>query len=216
MQIDVQLLKLLSSKMCHDIIQPVNSLKFAMEMLKDSDSLENNEALEIAISGVDNLVRRVSVFRMAFGASSIGEGEIGLLKTKELIIDMFKEKNTNITWTKETDKILYSISSAEGLKILLNLFLVAFYIVLKNSTISLSAKHVDNMVVFVLDVKGSNIKLGLDSLNAINLISEVEELNPRNIQCYYTGLLVKLAKGRLEVRESLAGEVNIACGLYIV
>jgi histidine phosphotransferase ChpT len=214
MKTEIQLLKLLSSKLCHDLIQPVNSLKFAMDMLKDDDNLENKEAFEIAYEGVNNLVHRVSFFRMALGGASLGDGEVGLSRVKELIFELYQEKDTKIEWTKDVDSSLATVAHNDNLKVILNIFLVIFYIVQKNTTIRIYCGDLEHgKIGLALAIKGNNIKLGIDNIQALKLESKEADLTPRNIQCYYTAILAKELGSTLEVRDSMQGEIQIACTL---
>ncbi len=60
MQIHFNLLQILTSKLCHDLISPAGSLNFAISLLKEEKSVDNKEAFDIATTSVDNLLNKLS------------------------------------------------------------------------------------------------------------------------------------------------------------
>ncbi len=205
------LLQLLSSRLCHDLIGPVGSLSFSMEMLKEDEDLENKEALDIALSSVNNLVNRLNYFRMAFGVSNLPEKEAGLLKTKELIFSLFKEKESKIDWNSSVDDVLCKVSNNNNLKLLLNIFLIVFYAVQKTAVIKILAAEISSgKVGIALSIKGSSAKLGIDNIQALKLEVNSSDLTPRNVQSYFTAILAKHLKANLDVRDNMQEEIQFA------
>lgn len=205
------LLQLLSSRLCHDLIGPVGSLSFSMDMLKEDDDLENTEALEIATSSINNLVNRLNFFRMAFGVSNLPEKETGLLKAKELIFNLFKEKDGKIDWGDSVDKALLKVSNGSNLKLLLNIFLIVFYVVQKTATIKILAAEISpDKIGVALSIKGSSAKIGIDNIQALKLEVTPEDLTPRNVQSYFTAMLAKNLKADLDVRDNMQEEIQFA------
>lgn len=205
------LLQLLSSRLCHDLIGPVGSLSFSMEMLKEDDELENKEALDIATSSVNNLVNRLNYFRVAFGVSNLPEKEMGLIKVKELIFNLFKEKDGKINWNENIDDVLLKVSNSSNLKLLLNIFLIVFYAVQKTANIKILAADIGSGKVGVaLSIKGSSAKLGIDNIQALKLEVKPQDLTPRNVQSYFTAVLANSLKANLDVRDNMQEEIQFA------
>ncbi|MFL1780867.1 hypothetical protein ABSA28_00570 [Candidatus Hepatincolaceae symbiont of Richtersius coronifer] len=214
MDIDFNLLKLLSSRICHDLIGPVGSLNFSMDLLKEDKALENTEAIDIANVSLKNLINKLSFFRMALGAASLGEGDVALNKAKLLIVNLLKEKTVDLKWNKEVDKSLLVIANNVNLKLILNIFLVIFYSVQRNATIKVYVGEVDNKIGVAISVKGNGIKLGIDNIQALRLETSPAEVNPRNVHSYFTALLAKEALTLLEVRDNMQEEIQISCILH--
>lgn len=92
MKVDFSLLQLLSSRFAHDLVGPVGSLGFALDIIKEETNLSNQEAISLASSSAQNLVNRLSCFRMALGFAKLGQGESGFLEAKELLLNLFLKK----------------------------------------------------------------------------------------------------------------------------
>ena len=208
---DFVLLQLLSSRLCHDLIGPVGSLSFSMEMLKEDDELENKEAFDIATSSVNSLVNRLNYFRVAFGTSNLPEKEIGVIKAKELIFNLFKEKESKINWNESIDESLFKVSNSQNLKLLLNIFLIVFYAVQQTASIKILAAEMSKGKVGIsLSIKGSSAKLGIDNIQALKLEVSPQDLTPRNVQSYFTAILAKALNSNLDVRDNMQEEIQFA------
>ncbi len=206
------LARLISSKICHDIISPATSLQFAMESISGSASKENNDdAIKMAKASNQSLVNRVTYFRMALGAAPIGEGKSGLAKAKNMIFNLFREKDVSFLWSKENDEIVESICSNQNIKVLLNVLLVIFYSIPKNAEIKLFAKSLgDGSVGVAFQVEGNGVRFGLDTLQAINMNVEEEDITARNVQTYYTASLAKDADIIIEARDSMNNSLQVS------
>ncbi|MDR0485051.1 MAG: hypothetical protein LBH40_07225 [Alphaproteobacteria bacterium] len=206
-------LQLLSSRICHDLINPVGALKFSMDMLKDNDDLENIETLNIVKSSINTLDSKLKYFRYAFGANNFSEKEVGFNSAKELVVALFKEKDVKIDWII-SDEDIYNIFNNNNLKLILNVFFVIFNAVHKNASIKFLTAKIENGVGIGILVKGNSVKLGIDNIQALKLDVNPNDLTPRNIPSYFTALQAKNINAKLEVRESMKEEIQFAFVLH--
>jgi histidine phosphotransferase ChpT len=215
MQIDFKLLKLLSSRICHDVISPVNSAKFAFDIFNDeyekNATSDNNEAIDTMAISFKALIAKLEYFRSAFGLSGLPEGAVGIVKIKELIVNLLEEKEVRLNWNEEIDEALLSFAKNESYKLILNIFLIIFYAIQKTAEITIYSKEIGkNQLGLAIEVKGAGIKLSIDNIQAIRLeISELD-LTPRNIQSYFTALISKDNNSRLEVKDNMQGVLQFA------
>ncbi|MCL2567737.1 MAG: histidine phosphotransferase family protein [Alphaproteobacteria bacterium] len=206
---DFVLLQLLSSKICHDLVNPVAALRFSMDMIKDNEE-ENVEAFDIASSSVNALVSRLEYFRYAFGATNLPSHDAGFLKIRELIAALFKEKDVKVDWSS-VDEDLLNVLKSDNLKLVLNIFFIIFNAVHKTAQIKfLVAKIKNNEIGVALSIRGANVKLGIDNIQALKLEVSPEDLTPRNVQSYFTALQAKNLEAQLEVRDNMQEEIQFA------
>ncbi len=217
MKVEFDLLKLLSSRLCHDIISPVNSLNFSISIIKEEKDQSAKEAFDIANTSVNNLINRLTYFRIALGAASVGSEQSALKKTKELIVNLFQEKDVKMDWNKDIDDNLLKVASNDNMKLLLNLFLIIFYSVGKSATVSVYSKYIDDTTIgFALSVKGAGIKLGIDNIQALRLEIKEKDITPRNVQSYFTAILANDIDADLQVRDNMQEEIQIAFKLQLI
>lgn len=210
MKVNFSLLQLLSSKLCHDLISPAGSITFSLSLLNEDKSLDNKEALNIAIDSAESLAYKLSYFRMCLGAASLGKGEMALDKTKELLKDLFKEKDIKINFSKEVNATLLTIATSDNLKLILNLFLIVFYTIQRTASIAVYAKDLGDKIGFAVVVKGSGIKLRLDSIQALKGEITEDDVTPSNVHSYFTVLLANHLNAKLDVRDNMQDEVQLA------
>lgn len=207
----MQLIKLFNSRLCHDLIGPAGSLNFSLDLLQEDSSLENKEAVDIAANSITTLINRLSFYRMALGAASLGEEKDVILgKAKALILDLFLEKEVSITWHVSVDKVLEKIADNDNMKLIMNIFLILFYAIPKIAVIEVFARSLEKSVGFAILVSGKGVKLGNDNLEALQLKINEEDLTPRTIQSYFTGLLAKQINSKVEITEKIDSELRIA------
>ena len=217
MKVEFDLLKLLSSRLCHDIISPVNSLNFSISIIKEEKDQSAKEAFDIANTSVNNLINRLTYFRIALGAASVGSEHSALKKARELIVNLFQEKDVKMDWNKYIDDNLLKVASNENMKLLLNLFLIIFYAVGKSATVSMYCKDIDDTTIgFALSVKGAGIKLGIDNIQALRFEVKEKDITPRNVQSYFTAVLANEIDADLQVRDNMQEEIQIAFKLKII
>lgn len=214
MQVNFHLLQLLSSRICHDIIGPAGSLNFSFDILKDeypsNKSLDNQEAIDMVNNSVNSLIHKLEFFRMCFGSALFSEGETGLVRVKELVDNLFKEKDVKIVGLDNLQKNLKHFPKNDYLKLILNIFLTIFYSIQRSGEIEIFVKKMENKLGIAMLVKGPGIKLSIDNIQAIKLELNEEDLTPRNIQSYFTALLSKQINGNLEVKDNMHGEIQFA------
>jgi histidine phosphotransferase ChpT len=210
MDINFKLLQLLSSRLCHDLINPAGSLSFSLSLLKGDKNEDTQEALEIATASVENLLSRLSYFRMCLGAASLGKGDIALDKAKELIVDLFKEKDIRIVFAKDVIATLLTVADNRNLKLILNLFLIIFYSIQRTANINIYAKDLGDTVGVAIVAKGGGIKIGIDNIQALRLEITEADVTPKTIQSYFSAMLAKEINASIEVRDNMQEEVQIA------
>lgn len=95
------LVALLGSRICHDLVSPVGAIANGLELLE----LAHGESEEIALirGSVESAMARLRFFRMAFGA---GRDE-QLIATREVLAvlqDMYRDSRTSVYWTDDEDR----------------------------------------------------------------------------------------------------------------
>ena len=209
--------RLTSSRICHDLVNSVSSLIFAIDSISDwatNKDEANYNPIKLAERTIEILQSRVNYFRYTFGAVDMGSGVAAYNKTKHLIFALFKEKDlVNFLWTVEHDQNLIDVANSENMKLILNVFFVVFSLIPKVADITVDTFFVDEdkdrLVVSIL-VKGEQVKISLDKIQALKLEVKEEDLTPINIQAYLTGMLAKSLGSVLEFRDNLKGEIQVA------
>src|SRR5262245_30982927 len=89
---------LVSAKICHDMVEPMNAIIQGMEMLKAADNGKNADALSLVDSGVMKAWAKLDYFRFALaGAMAEGDGE--LVEAREIVVKLYTQLKPALKWT---------------------------------------------------------------------------------------------------------------------
>ncbi len=214
LELDIKIAQLLSSRVCHDLINAANGVSFSLEVCKNEENIDlSKEAIKLAYHSSVILAAKLSFFRLSFGATMVGEGKTGLVKAKNSIYQLFQEKDVSFDWKEQIDEELEKVASNDNLKILLNVFLIIFYCIPKSARVQIFANRINaERIGIAFLVQGSGVRFGLDNLKDITY-RNIEQLTPRNIQTYLTFALAKQAGSEIEMKDSTKNEITIAVSM---
>src|SRR5580698_4188418 len=83
MQIDVRVMELLASKLCHDLVSPVSAINNGVELIEDIGGSVVDEAMKLIGDSAGHASRRLRLFRMAYGRAGSDES-LGIKDVKQV------------------------------------------------------------------------------------------------------------------------------------
>lgn len=89
------LIALLGSRICHDLISPIGAISNGLELLELSGGA-GGEELTLIRNSVDAATARLRFFRLAFGAP--GSAELSAREMRDMLEAMYRETRTKILW----------------------------------------------------------------------------------------------------------------------
>jgi histidine phosphotransferase ChpT len=201
MTFDLQILELVCSRLCHDLISPVGAVGNGLELMAEEG---DDELLEDARKLVESSTQRASallqMYRCAYGNAgnqpSFGAGEAVKLAREALdpARVAFKADLPAVAdWPKGFGKLL------------INAILTAVEWLPRGGTLSLAASESDGKAMFGLTVEGQQAGYSPEVARLLQLDRSGVELTAHNIQPYLTGLVASHNKYRLEVSQPAAG-----------
>jgi histidine phosphotransferase ChpT len=201
MTFDLQILELVCSRLCHDLISPVGAVGNGLELMAEEG---NDELLEDARKLVESSTQRASallqMFRCAYGNAgnqpSFGAGEAVKLAREALDparVEFKADLPAVADWPQGFGKVL------------VNAILAAVEWLPRGGTLSLAASESDGKAQFGLTVEGQGAGYSPDVARLLQLDRTGVELTAHNIQPYLTGLVASHNKFRLELSQPAAG-----------
>jgi histidine phosphotransferase ChpT len=198
---DLEIAALISSKICHDAINPVAAINHGLQMLDDeADAEQQKFTLDMIRNVTAQASARIEFARVAFGSSGSSTAPIDLGKASEVAVryvspqqPIAKNKH-RLTWTLPP----MIIDKDKG-KLLLNLVAVAVSALVRGGDITASMKGTQDAPVFTVFCKGTNAKV--PQVLADILAGGDQPLDAMNIQAYYVGRLAKAARMTLTVEK---------------
>ena len=177
---------LLCSRVCHDIISPVGAINNGLELLDEGGADE--DAMNLIRTSAHNASVRLKFARLAFGASGSVGASIDTGEAEKVIMDFAGADNkTEISWQGTR-----AIVAKNKVKLLLNLFLVAYGSIPRGGSISVVLEDLETAPKFTLKASGGMLRVPPKFLE-IHSGESSEPIDAHSIQPYYTVLLAETA-----------------------
>ncbi len=186
--IDIGILELLSSKVCHDLISPIGAVNNGIEFLTEMGPDAGEEVTDLIAFSANQASAKLKAYRMAYGAggadSSIKPEDV--FKTIASIIDA--EDKITQEWDPYGD-LGYGDDRPDAYsKMLMCGFLLAFECMPKGGKIKVEAGDAGSTVIICEgDGAGPREKMN----EALSLTFPRADLVPKFVHPYVTGLLAQ-------------------------
>ena len=175
---------LLCSRVCHDVISPVGAINNGLELLDEGGA--DADAMDLIRTSALNASVRLKFARLAFGASGSVGASIDTGEAERAAKDFAAaEKKTEVIWTGPR-----AIVAKNRVKLLLNLFLVAYSSIPRGGSIEITLENPEFDAKFKLVAKGKLMRMPPKFVEIAS--GHVEEaVDAHSIQPYYTVLLAE-------------------------
>lgn len=144
---------LLCSRVCHDIISPVGAINNGLELLDEGGA--DADAMDLIRTSALNASVRLKFARLAFGASGSVGASIDTGEAEKAAKDFAaSEKKTEVTWNGPR-----AIIAKNRVKLLLNLFLIAYGSIPRGGIIDITLENPEFDALFTLSAKGRMMRV---------------------------------------------------------
>jgi histidine phosphotransferase ChpT len=173
---------LLCSRVCHDVISPVGAINNGLELLDEGGT--DADALDLIRTSALNASVRLKFARLAFGASGSVGASIDTGEAEKAAKDFAAaEKKTEVTWSGPR-----AIIPKNKVKLLLNLFMVAYSSIPRGGSLDVLLENPETDAKFTITTKGRMLRLPQKYVEVSSGTLE-EAIDAHTIQPYYTVLL---------------------------
>ncbi|RYC11721.1 histidine phosphotransferase ChpT [Ciceribacter ferrooxidans] len=175
---------LLCSRVCHDVISPVGAINNGLELLDEGGADE--DAMELIRTSALNASVRLKFARLAFGASGSVGASIDTGEAEKAARDFVAaEKKTELAWNGPR-----AIIAKNRVKLLLNLFLVAYSAIPRGGSVEVTLEDPEFEAKFRITAKGRMMRVPAKFAEICSGTIE-EAIDAHSIQPYYTVLLAQ-------------------------
>ena len=210
-QIDLRVLELVASRLCHDVVGPVGAVNNGLELLEDDFEAMGPEALKLAADSGARAARALQYFRFAYGMAGSRVGG-NLEELRELAGNYFGGEKVRLSWPTEVP----AGELPEDLgKLLLNLLLLGAECLPLGGELALElqgGEGAGGLTVRVL-ASGDRAALREETRPALAPGVTAEELTPRNVQAFFTCQIAARMGGTLTLDEGAEGAVAFTARL---
>jgi histidine phosphotransferase ChpT len=173
---------LLCSRVCHDVISPVGAINNGLELLDDGAA--DADAMDLIRTSAVNASVRLKFARLAFGASGSVGASIDTGEAEKAAKDFaIAEKKTEVTWNGPR-----VIIPKNRVKLLLNLFLVAYSGIPRGGSVDVTLENPEYDAKFIITIKGKMMRVPAKFVEIATGTLD-EPIDAHTVQPYYTVLL---------------------------
>lgn len=202
--VDIRVLGLLCSHLCHEIVNPLGAVNNGIELLIDVGDDMHDEALRLVEDSAQRTARRLQFYRMAYGVA--GNSALpDLDSVRQLADGLLSEGRLSLEWPDAGRNP--ALRDGWG-RMLLNLAAAAAESAPRGGSLTVSVDENSTPALLTVSVRGDRACID-ESTRPVYLGDvPVESLTARNVHGYFTAFLVKSLGGVLKVVEPEDGVVG--------
>jgi len=207
--VDMRVIGLLSSHLCHELVNPLGAVNNGIELLMDVGDAMRDEALGLIESSAQRTAKRLQFYRMAYGnagMSALGE----LVQVRDLTNDLLGEGRLSLEWP---DEIRNPLLQPGWGRLLMNMAAAAAESLPRGGVLTSGLEDAGAGVLLYVEARGEPARL--DELTRPVFFEDVtvETLTPRNVHSYFTVKLASSLGGQIKVLEGEQGLVRFEARL---
>lgn len=197
---DLELAALVSSRICHDVINPVSAISNGLEMLGEEPDEEMREAaMDLIRKSALQASAKLQFARLAFGAAGSAGAEIDLRDAEKVARDFVQGSGKHeVLWEGPAVTL-----PKNKVKLLLNLVALGAVALPRGGMVSVEITGSPPEVGFRVRAKGTAARLN-DQVKALLSGGNGVEVDAHSIQPYYTRRVANAAG--MTVTAEVAGE----------
>jgi histidine phosphotransferase ChpT len=187
MLIDIRVMELLASKLCHDLVSPVSAINNGVELIEDIGGSVVDEAMKLIGDSGIKAARRLRLYRLAYGRSG-SEGNLSVKEARQVAEQYLADTKMSLVWPAELPSA--DLGEIRGfLNVVLNLIVLGEELLAYGGVITLReiAATPEGNAGCRIEIVGRNAGLSDKLQEALEGSIPIEELSPRSIQAYVTG-----------------------------
>jgi histidine phosphotransferase ChpT len=194
---DLELAALVSSKICHDVINPVGAIYNGLEILTDEDDADAKAyALEVIRNVTEQASARLQFARFAFGASGSVGSLIDLSTAEQISRGFLGTGKHKLVWSCAPGHV-----PKDRVKLLLNMVALAITALPRGGEIIVTMAGAADNATFDVCCRGTAARPPQHLVEFLGP-GPKPELNSMTIQPYYAMRLAEMARMRLEVTKN--------------
>lgn len=201
---DLELAALVSSRICHDVINPVSAIANGLELLdEEKDDSMREAALDLIRKSAAQASAKIQFARLAFGAGGSAGSEIALADAEKVARDFTAGSGKHqIVWQGPAATLL-----KDKVKLLLNLVALGIVAMPRGGTLDVEISGDPPETVFIIKAKGEAARLN-DQVRSLLSGANGLAIDSHSIQPYYASRVAKAA-GMTVTVEAREGEVEL-------
>lgn len=201
-KVDLRILELLASRICHDLISPIGAVGNGLELLEDAGPDMSGDALRLSANCVRKASALLEFFRMAYGTAGSDAG-LRWDAAKQLADGLLEGGKVVLVWPPLPAGFAAPPSTA---KLALNLVLLGTEMLPRGGEIVVAVQPSGARITLSVTASGRDARIPDEIAAAVAAGAETTSpLTARTIHAFFTSRLAEALGGRLEPSPQSAG-----------
>ncbi|MEI6188451.1 MAG: histidine phosphotransferase family protein [Alphaproteobacteria bacterium] len=196
---DIELSEFLCAKFCHDLAGPIGAINNGIDFFESDNEQMKEKAYELVRMSSKQAVNRLTFFRQAYG-NIAADNETHLMELRSLILKFMEDSKLQLDFIDSASDNNDVVDGKLG-KLLINVVIIATHVIMANGLISVRVERLKDQSKIIVSAEGQSHKLEEELLKILDWDLNGIEINSRNIQHYYTALLLKEIDASITVDE---------------
>jgi histidine phosphotransferase ChpT len=192
-QVDMRVAELLCSRLCHDLVGPVGAIGHGIELISEENSPVMNDAIDMIGQSSDQAASRLEFFRVAFGLSGGGAGDMSMVQGRKLA-QGFIEKHISLNWpeNKELPWKDHEVRIPKDvIKVILNLIMLGIDCLPRGGSLTVNQAAMPDGLGVALVAEGQNAHIRDEIQTAIAPNATCDSLTARTVQAFFMARLAE-------------------------
>ncbi len=194
-KVDLRVLELLASRICHDLISPIGAVGNGLELLEDAGDDMSGDALKLSVNCVRRASALLEFFRMAYGTAGSDTG-LRWETAKQLAEGLVDGPKTTLVWSAAPAGL--NVPPAAP-KLALNLMLLGTEMLPRGGEIAVALQGAGSRLIVSAVASGRDARLPEEVGAAMAAPADpTPPLTARTVHAFFTARLAEGVGGRLE------------------
>ncbi len=189
--VDLRVLELMNSRLCHELISPVGAINNGIELMGEDDPEFVKEATKLIANSVRSASNRLNFYRFAYGSGRAGTG-------REVTLGLLEGSKSGCDWGEAASAL-----SVEWQRLACNMVVLAAEALPRGGSIEVGAAAGKPGVT--VKAVGDAVNLTLELRAVLSGATPVADLTARSVHAYYTAKLAEALDAKLSLAEPQAG-----------
>jgi histidine phosphotransferase ChpT len=191
--VDLRVLELLSSRLCHELISPVGAINNGIELMDEEDPDFVKEATQLIGNSARTAGRRLDFYRFAYGSGRAGTA-------RDVVMGLLEGGKTRCNWDDAVSAL-----PVEWQRVACNMVVLAAEALPRGGNLQVIA--VPGKSGIEVNAAGDTINLTPELRAVLSGNAAITDLTARTVHAYYTGKLAEALNTKLTVAEPSPGTV---------
>jgi histidine phosphotransferase ChpT len=197
--VDLRVLELLCSRLCHELVSPVGAINNGVELLGEEAPDFVKDAVALIGESARRAGKRLQFYRFAYGSSASG-ASVGA-DPSELVSGVLEGGKVSCEWPAEARTL-----PLDWQKLACNLVIVASEVLPRGGTVTVRPQTAGKSGIDVA-AAGQTLSVSPELRAALSSTVAVDDLTSRTVQAYFTARIAEQIGARLTIAAPAAGQV---------